>query len=68
MIRLVVEVHSPSDVTISDYLGDSGLYYSSLYGIQTNVDKKREVEIWNACDEIADAVREIAELLKGGAE
>lgn len=65
MIRLAVEVHADGDVTVSDYFGGSGLYYSSGYGI-TLYDEERKVGVWNACDELADAAKEIDALLKGG--
>ncbi len=62
MIRLAVEVHEDGDVTVSDDFGGSGLYYSSRFGI-TMHDEGRKVGVWNACDELADAAREIDGLL-----
>lgn len=64
MSKLFVEVHDGGDVTVEDCFGGSGLYYSSHFGIQVYADKMRRTEIWNACDEIADAAKELDELLR----
>ena len=68
MIRFTVEVSRAGDVTISDYIGNSGLYYCRE-GIQANnTDRERENQVWNACDEIADAAREIDRLIGSDVE
>ena len=64
MSRLAVEIHDDGDVTISDLFGGSDLYYSSRFGIQVYADEMRRMEIWNACDEVADAVKGLDVLLR----
>ena len=68
MIYFSVRVHKNGEVEISDYYGKTGLYYYSKRGILTRADRKTEIEVWNACDEIAEAAMEIDRLIGSDAE